>query len=112
MKKIISFTGVLGGLICLYYSIDYLFSGKYGEVISIYYAGTLKNLNFIAIPLSILSLIGARNIMKNPKISSILLLLSSSGLFILLQPTENYLGITFLFITGLFYFLEHETLPG
>jgi len=101
MRTITLILGISGGVICLVNSVDCLFLEDYGKIISIYNAGTFRNLYMLSIPLSILGIFGGLYVRINFSAAAKLLLISSLGNFFLLHFYGCFVGSLLLFIAGI-----------
>ncbi|NLI93933.1 MAG: hypothetical protein GX434_17580 [Peptococcaceae bacterium] len=96
--------GILGGLICLCCSFQYLFLNHFEVPISITYIGTLKNIRMALLPFSMIGLIGGYHIRFDLVMASKLTLFASASVFLLLRPLYIF-GCLLLFIAGVFSFV-------
>jgi len=106
--SIVHALGTIGGFLCLIGSLYYLFSGSFGEVISIHYVGTLNNLALVTVPLSILCIIYSSHVEKKPKHIALFLFINSVIMYIFLEPSGFYAGGIVLFFAGIFALLSEN----
>jgi len=108
MASIAHALGLIGGFLSLLGSLYYLFSGSFGEVVSLNYAGTLNNLALATVPVSVLCIVFSGCAGKKPKDIALFLFISSVFIYIFLKPSGFFAGSIILFFAGIFALLSEN----